>query len=113
MQMSSNAEEEARLVRGRESQSEHIIDSNVNRKFGSTSGSIRDQSVRTDRDNGSSRSFTNNGEDVIGKIVTHLISECRNQVAVKQNEIGHLEIKIQEFEALLKDIEPSTEKENE
>jgi hypothetical protein len=110
MQMPSNGEEEARLVRGREGQSEYIFDSSIDRKSGSTGGTIGHQPLGVNRGNGSSRAnITNGREEATGKLVNHLINECRNQVAVKKNEIEHLELKIQEFEALLENIGQSTE----
>lgn len=112
--MPSNGEEKTRLVRRGESPSKHIVDSDIHRESGSTSGTIGTQSIRTDRDNGSSGTGdTDRRKEVTGEIVSHLISECRNQVATKKYEIENLEIKIQEFETLLEDIEQSTEEEPE
>jgi hypothetical protein len=110
MQIPFNGEEKARLVRGGESQSEYFLDSDIDRKSGSTGRAVGSQPLGVDRGNGSSRaSIANRREETTGKIINHLISECRGQVAVKKNEIEHLELKIQEFEALLEDIEQSTE----
>ncbi|WP_263973504.1 hypothetical protein [Atlanticothrix silvestris] len=112
MMLSPNDQEEARLVRGREGQSQHISDSNIDREPGSSSYSTGDESFRTDRDYGSSRAvFTAGRKTTPGKIVRQLISEYRNQVAAKKDEIQKIEIKIQEFESLLEDLGQSEEPE--
>lgn len=108
MKLPLNGEEEARLVRRREGQGQHFLDSDINRELGSPSRTIESQSIRINRDDGTARSIiVIRGEKTIGKIVRQLIGECRGQVAVKKTEIQHLEEKIQEFEALLENIEES------
>jgi hypothetical protein len=112
MMLSPNDQEEARLVRGREGQSEHISDSNINRESGSSGYSAGNESFRVDRDYGSSRAVSASRRKATpGKIVRQLISEYRNQVAAKKQEIEQIESKIQEFESILEDLGQSEEPE--
>jgi len=110
MQTPSNGEKETRLVRGGENQDQYISDPNIDRESGSTSGTIGNQSLRANRSNGTPREANAvRRKEVVGKIVSHLIDECRNQVVAKKNEIQSIEAKIEEFETVLKQIEESTE----
>ncbi|WP_262985881.1 hypothetical protein [Nostoc sp. 'Peltigera membranacea cyanobiont' 232] len=112
MMLSPNDQEEARLVRGRQSQSKHISDSDFNRESGSSSYSAGNESLRVDRDYGSSRTVsTSRRKGTPGKIVRRLIGEYRDQVATKKHEIQQLESNIQEFESLLKELEKPEEPE--
>lgn len=99
-------EEEARLVRGGESQSQYIPDSDVHRKPGSGIEATGSKQVGINRVNGTpGLQLTGGRTEDTGKIIRQLIVDHRNQVASKKNEIQDLEIKIQEFETLLEDIE--------
>ena len=110
MMLSPNDQEEARLVRGREDQSQYLSDSNLNRKSGSPSYSSGNESLRVNRDYGSSRGIsTSRRKANPGKIVRRLIDEYRDQVVTKKNEIQQLESKIQELESLLGDFEEPEE----
>ncbi|MEH2415402.1 hypothetical protein [Nostoc sp.] len=112
MMLSPNDQEEARLVRGRESQGQHISDSNFNREPGSSGHPSGNESIRVDRDYGSSRTVsTSRGKRTPGKIVRRLINEYRDQVATKKHEIQQLESNIQEFELLLEELDQPEEQE--
>ncbi|MHC5717165.1 MAG: hypothetical protein ACYTX0_34880 [Nostoc sp.] len=112
MMLLPNDQEEARVVRGRESQGQYISDSNFNREPGSSGYSPGNESLRVNRDYGSSRTvFTSRRKRTPGKIVRRLINEYRDQVATKKHEIQQLESNIQEFESLLQELEQSEEPE--
>ncbi|MEH2085992.1 hypothetical protein [Nostoc sp.] len=112
MMLSPNDQEETWLVRRGESQSQHISDSNFNRELGSPGYSFGHEPIGVDRDYGSSRTvFTARRKGTPGKIVRRLISEYRDQVATKKQEIQQLESNIQEFESLLEELEQSEESE--
>jgi hypothetical protein len=67
------------------------------------------QQERIDRANCSQSTLLSTREAVTGKMLRQLIGEYREQVAIKKNEIQHLEARIQEFEALEKELEGETE----
>jgi len=112
MMLLPNDQEEARLVRGRQDQSEYISDPNFNRESRSSGYSPGNESLRANRDYGSTRTIsTSRRKGTTGKTVRRLISEYRDQVATKKHEIQQLESKIQEFESLLEELERPEEPE--
>lgn len=87
-------------------------DSGRDRKTGSESGSTGNQQERIDRADSSRPNFVGDGNPVTGKIIRQLIDEYANQVASKNEqkkqieaEIVQLASRIQEFNALLEQLE--------
>jgi hypothetical protein len=112
MMLSSNDQEETWVVRRGQGQSQHISDPNFDRELGSSGCSFGHESFRVDRDYGSPRTvYASRRKGTSGKIVRRLISEYRDQVATKRQEIQQLESNIQEFESLLEELEQSEETE--
>jgi hypothetical protein len=101
-------EEETRKIRRAEDQSECISDTNLDRKLRPNIESNERQSFRTDRDDGERRKQPRNfdgGKTPSGKIVAHLINECRDQIEANKKENIDLESKIQRLEILKSNLE--------
>ena len=84
-------------------------DTRCNRDARRESGNARSQQERTHREDSPRSNFVGNGSSVTGKILRQLIEESQTQVAAKKAEISQLESKIQEFNALLEQLEANKE----
>ena len=107
MQSLPNAKKETRKIRGTESEGEYFSHSDVDRQARPNGKPERSESFRTHRNDCEGQSieriiaiYNKNGGGILGQ----LIEEFRSQVAVKKQEIERLESRIEQFEAIRKEI---------
>jgi hypothetical protein len=101
-------EEEARKIRRAESSSQHLPDSNLDRKPRSDIESDERKPIganRTDGAGGKQPGDSDRGEAASGKIVADLITEYRDQIEANRQENIALEAKIQHLEKLQTSLE--------
>lgn len=79
---------------------------------GLQSQTTRNKPQRTDRADSEESNFFGTGRAATGGILSQLISEYRDQVAIKKQEIDRLEGRIDEFEALLDELQQRAESES-
>lgn len=80
-------------------------DSGRNRNAEDESRSSRNKQKRISRADSPRPDFIGDGNPISGKLLRQLIDEYTNQVANKKAEIVQLESRIQEFNALLEQLE--------
>lgn len=102
----TDEQEETRQIRGAESSGKCIPNSNIDTIARSQSFTNGLESIRADRDDGTARVGTvSRAERVTGEMLRQLISEYRNQLAIKKQEIESLENRVQELESLQEELE--------
>ncbi|MBE9214561.1 hypothetical protein IQ247_18120 [Plectonema cf. radiosum LEGE 06105] len=89
----------------KEARREFEYDPGRNRDARDESGNVGHQQERAGGADSPRPNFIGDGNPVTGKILRQLIDESENQVATKKAEILQLESKIQEFNALLEQLE--------
>jgi hypothetical protein len=105
MNVKPDDQEKTRQIRGSESSSKRIADTDFHQLTGSQSFPDGSESFGIDRDNGSPRTGTiSRGEGITGKMLRQLISEYRSQVAIKQQEVENLKTRVQELESLQQEL---------
>jgi hypothetical protein len=101
-----NGKEETRTLRGTQGQGQYFSDPNIHREPGSQGISDGIEQIGINRNHSSQGSeFISRRERVTGGMLRQLISEYRNQVAIKKQEIQSLESRVEELELLQKDLE--------
>nr|WP_265578940.1 hypothetical protein [Nostoc sp. LEGE 06077] len=105
MNREPDGQEEARQIRRTEDSSQHLLDSDIDpdtRPQGDTDGI---EPIRVNRNNGSTRvGVIGRGERATGEMLRQLISEYRNQLAIKRQEIESLATRVQELESLQEEL---------
>lgn len=99
--MSANNEEKTRQIRGAKNPGEHFPHPDRDQFAGSKSHTIGFESLGTGGNDSPTRGGVNPGRKaVFGKMLSHLISDYRNQVATKKQEITLISAKLRELEQL-------------
>lgn len=100
-----NEQEKTWPLRGAENTSQRSLDSHFDSNIGSMGSRSGTEPLGDDRDDSEIRGTTSRtGEGVTGKMLNHLISECRNQVILKRQEIENLLAQVDNLEALKKEF---------
>jgi hypothetical protein len=106
MNVKPDGQKETRQIRRTESSGKHLADTDFHQFTGSQGFPDGAESVGIDRNDCSSRTRTvGRGEGITGKMLRQLISEYRNQVAIKRQEIESLETRVKELESLQQELD--------
>lgn len=104
-----------RQIRGTKSSGEYLVNKKLDSRSGSDGDPNERESVGVNRDDGSSERVTRavkRTEAIVGGTISHLITEYRDQMALKKSEMERLETRIAELESLLQDLKADSTEEN-
>jgi hypothetical protein len=100
------------ITRSEEKGCDSYPDTGGGTNVGLQSAIAGDKSERIDRADGAESNFFSARRSATGGILSQLIEEYRDQVAVKRQEIDRLEARISEFEGLQNELQQRIENES-
>lgn len=109
MNTAIDGEEKARQIRRTEGKGQHISNSDSDSTLRLKSDSSRSKQIGVDRNDCEGGAYLSTRR-ATGKMISQMLAEYREQLATKQKEIERLQIRIQEFEELAKELTESEDK---